>query len=106
MKLKKLAAMMAAAAMVFSLAACGGKSNTVESKSVENAAEETMTVDKDKKEILMLCEVMVHILQNRPDMVLYIRVVLTEKRRFCGAWLTRRSFIRHCLTSEPKPVII
>ena len=47
----------AAAAMVFSLAACGGKSNTVESKSVENAAEETMTVDKDKKEILMLCEV-------------------------------------------------
>ena len=57
MKLKKLAAMMAAAAMVFSLAACGGKSNTVESKSVENAAEETMTVDKDKKEILMLCEV-------------------------------------------------
>ena len=54
MKLKKLAAMMAAAAMVFSLAACGGKSNTVESKSVENAAEETMTVDKDKKEILML----------------------------------------------------
>lgn len=57
MKLKKLAAIMTAAAMVFSLAACGGKSNTVESKSVENAAEETMTVDKDKKEILMLCEV-------------------------------------------------
>ena len=54
MKLKKLAAMMAAAAMVFSLAACGGKSNTVESKSVENAAEETMTVDKDKKEIDLL----------------------------------------------------
>ena len=57
MKLKKLAAMMAAAAMVFSLAACGGKSNTVESKAQETEAEETMTVDKDKKEILMLCEV-------------------------------------------------
>ena len=47
MKLKKLAAMMAAAAMVFSLAACGGKSNTVESKSVENAAEETKMCIRD-----------------------------------------------------------
>ena len=57
MKLKKLAAIMAAATMVCSLAACGGKSNTVESKAQETAAEETMTVDKDKKEIVMLCEV-------------------------------------------------
>ena len=57
MKLKKLAAIIAAATMVCSLAACGGKSNTVESKAQETEAEETMTVDKDKKEIVMLCEV-------------------------------------------------
>lgn len=106
MKLKKLAAIIAAATMVCSLAACGGKSNTVESKAQETEAEETMTVDKDKKEIVMLCEVMVHILQNQPDMVLYIKVVPTEKRLFCGGWLMRRSFIRHCLISGPKPVII
>ena len=91
MKLKKLAAIIAAATMVCSLAACGGKSNTVESKAQETEAEETMTVDKDKKEIVML---------------LYIKVVPTEKRLFCGGWLMRRSFIRHCLISGPKPVII
>ena len=54
MKLKRLTAIMVATAMVFSLAACGGKSNTVESKAEEKAAVETMTVDKDKKEIIMI----------------------------------------------------
>ena len=52
MKLKKLAAIIAAATMVCSLAACGGKSNTVESKAQETEAEETMMVTSTPRSIV------------------------------------------------------
>lgn len=59
MKLRKLTAALAAMTLVFSLAACGSKEEGTEKtdKTSDTKAEETMVVDKDKKEITMLCEV-------------------------------------------------
>lgn len=60
MKLRKIIAMTAAMAMVISLAACGSKDAGSADQSEggkENTKEETMTVDTDNKEIVMLCEV-------------------------------------------------
>ena len=106
MKLKKLAAIIAAATMVCSLAACGGKSNTVESKAQETEAEETMTVDKDKKEIVMLCEVNgTYFTEPTRHGIVYKGGSNGEKAVLRG-WLMSWSFIRHCLISGPKPVII
>ena len=57
MKLRKMAAIFAAAAMVFSLAACGAKDTTSDDGTKKDTEAETMIVDKENKEITMLCEV-------------------------------------------------
>lgn len=60
MKFRKITAIAAAMVMIFSLAACGSKDTDSADQAgdeKESAKEETMTVDTDKKEIVMLCEV-------------------------------------------------
>lgn len=60
MKFRKITAIAAAMVMIFSLAACGSKDTGSADQAgdeKESAKEETMTVDTDKKEIVMLCEV-------------------------------------------------
>lgn len=63
MKFRKLAAVLLAMAMAFSLAACGSSGSSssatddTDEGTTEDAAVETMTVDTENKEITMLCEV-------------------------------------------------
>lgn len=60
MKFRKITAIAAAMVMIFSLAACASKDTDSADQAgdeKESAKEETMTVDTDKKEIVMLCEV-------------------------------------------------
>ena len=57
MKLRKMTAIFAAAAMVFSLAACGAKDTASDDGTKKDTEAETMIVDKENKEITMLCEV-------------------------------------------------
>lgn len=106
MKLKKLAAIIAAATMVCSLAACGGKSNTVESKAQETEAEETMTVDKDKKEIVMLCEVNgTYFTEPTRHGIVYKGGSNGEKAVLRGL-ADEKEFYQALLDIGPKPVII
>ena len=55
---KKAAAILAVLVLILSLAACGNsKDSDSSSEDKSGAAEQTMTIDKDKKEVSMLCEV-------------------------------------------------
>lgn len=82
------------------------KSNTVESKAQETEAEETMTVDKDKKEIVMLCEVNgTYFTEPTRHGIVYKGGSNGEKAVLRGL-ADEKEFYQALLDIGPKPVII